>query len=226
MNNKLVVEQLRLHFGEEYVNIASQTRKFCTTILNKPWWGRNRASLLGNEGGYSGIELNAMMSIIEHQDNSDCPYGSPIADPKDIVVGLKAYGRYLRSQYGSEILSTLPLLDELEYTSPKIGGEHPLPTIGEGCPLVPLGTHSLYESSDAEKTIVPGQDVLTPKNKYSDNVLRYITMSGEELQFFGYYANVLDVREASGLMGISYNEGLRMHNRVKHRAARRDLVAS
>ena len=213
MTLNILEQQLHLHFGESYPEVKKQTAAFCITVIHKPWWGENLPVLLNNEGGMHGMRTHALMRIIEKE---------------DITLGLKDYGNYLYSEYG---LTSKPALlsfnEDLEYNFPLIRGETeavtPSPFGESGFPLAPGGSHSLYGSSDAKKVIVPVQSILPSKNKYSDDVLRYITLSGEELEFFRIYASTQDVRETSALMSLSHSEGLRIHNRVKHRAKRREL---
>jgi hypothetical protein len=193
----------------------SQSRKFCYTVINKPWWGKNLPALLNNEGGLPGMKVHALMSIIEHRI-------TPIIDKEDIVVGLKAYGRYLRQEYGSSKLSILPL-DEKTISHFRISEGGLVQPFGEAVPPSQERLYSLYETLDAKKTIPPGQDVSASENKYLGDVLRYLTLTVEELEFFRYYTSVKDITEASALMGLSYKEGFRIYDRVKHRAARHNL---
>jgi hypothetical protein len=188
----------------------SQTRKFCTTVINKPWWGSNLPVLLNNEGGFSGMKVHAIMSIISVE---------------DIKLGLKAYGKYLREEYGSNNHELLPLDEawvERLYPISGLSGRE-VPAFLEAVPPSQERLYSQYVSLDAQKDITPGQDVLPHENKYSGDVLRYLTLSGQELEFFRYYTSVKDIKEASALVGIGHDEGFRIYDRVKHRAARHNL---
>jgi hypothetical protein len=155
------------------------------------------------------MKVHAIMSIISVE---------------DIKLGLKAYGKYLREEYGSNKHELLPFDDALEHSFPQVrGGVSPSNTLGVSGAAPWRGLHPLYVSLDAQKDIVPGQDVSPPENKYSGDVLRYLTLTGEELEFFRYYTSVKDIKEASALMGIGHDEGFRIFDRVKHRAARHNL---
>ncbi len=104
----IVNQQLELHFGDNYASVDKQARKYVNSLLSRPWWGANREALIGNEGGPQGMRLNAILSIIEHED--------------DIETGLRAYGSSLRLEYGSDKQTTIPLDEGIEI-SPTGEGE-------------------------------------------------------------------------------------------------------
>jgi len=199
MDNLLVVEQLELHFGENYADTTLQATKFCATIIGKPWW-RNRQTLLNNEGGLSGMRLTALMAI---------------AEKEDIGVGLKAYGRYLRQEYGTTrtVLVSLneesvafhdleskkiPLDDELEYGNP-----FKIETRDEPEAL---------EASDSRAT-----DALQSQYALHD-VLK--GLSSQENAVFSAYASTKDFPKSFILCGLTPEEGWRIYQRVHKRAAR------
>ena len=199
MKNALIVEQLELHFGENYADTTLQATKFCATIIGKPWW-RNRQTLLNNEGGLSGMRLTALMAI---------------AEKEDIGVGLKAYGRYLRQEYGTTrtVLVSLneesvafhdleskkiPLDDELEYGNP-----FKIETRDEP---------EAFEASDSRSlTDLQSQYALV-------SVLEGLTDLEHEL--FSAYASTKDLKESSALCGMTYNEGKMVWRNVHKRAKR------
>ena len=102
MKYSIIKQQLELHFGDDYASVDKQARKYVNSLLARPWWGANRETLIGNEGGPQGMRLNAMLFIIEHED--------------DIETGLRAYGSSLRLEYGSDKLLDLPLVIEISPT--------------------------------------------------------------------------------------------------------------
>ncbi len=169
---RIIYQQLALHFGDNYPSVSKQARKYCNSLLARPWWGTNRETMIGNEGGPQGMRLNAMLSIIEHEDT--------------IETGLRAYGSSLRLEYGSDKMQDLPLEIEI---SPTEEGERPADS---------LESHSLDGLSD---TILP--------------------LEGIELDFFTTFASIKDIQETSSLLGISYNEGRKVYQRVTMRGKRR-----
>ena len=94
-------QQLELHFGDDYASVDKQARRYCQSLLGRPWWGSNRSTMIGNEGGPSGMRINALMSIIEHE---------------DVETGLRAYGSRLRLEYGSDKMQDIPLDTEISPT--------------------------------------------------------------------------------------------------------------
>ena len=110
----IINQQLELHFGDNYASVDKQARKYCNSLLVRPWWGANRETLIGNEGGPQGMRLSAMLFIIEHEDN--------------IETGLKAYGSSLRLEYGSDKQKTISLDPEIEVSPTEVheGGEDSL----------------------------------------------------------------------------------------------------
>ena len=172
---KLINEQLELHFGDNYPSVAKQANKYVNSLLSRPWWGANRETLIGNEGGPQGMRLNAMLSVIEHED--------------DIETGLKAYGSSLRLEYGSDKRLDVPLDPEIE-DSPTEEGERPANSSLESHSLDGLG------------------DIIRP-------------LSAIEEDFFTTFASVKDIQETSSLLGISYNEGRKVYQRVTMRGKRR-----
>jgi len=120
----IIKQQLELHFGDNYSSVYKQAKKYCSSLLSRPWWGANRETLIGNEGGPQGMRLNAMLFIIEHED--------------DIETGLRAYGSSLRLEYGSDKRLDILLDPEIE-----------VPPTGEGEPRADsLESHSLDGLSD------------------------------------------------------------------------------
>jgi len=99
----IIEQQLKNHFGDEFADVNKQSIKFIQHLLSKPWFGDNKVAMIANEGGPSNMAVQALYSIIEHEDQ--------------VKDGLKAYSTRLRSEYGSDKQLDLPLDDEIEYTS-------------------------------------------------------------------------------------------------------------
>ncbi len=175
----IINQQLELHFGAEYSSVAKQARKYVSYLLGRPWWGPNREAMIGNEGGPQGMRLNAMFSIIEHEDT--------------IEIGLKAYSSSLRLEYGSDKNADVSL-DTGTYNS-QITIE-----------ISPTGE----EPADSLESHSPDGlgDVILP-------------LEGIELDFFTTFASIKDIQETSSLLGISYNEGRKVYQRVTMRGKRR-----
>ena len=187
--NTIIQQQLELHFGDTYPNVVSQTVRFCKTVVDKPWWGQNRNVLLNNEGGMSGMRTHALTYIIELE---------------DITLGLKAYGKYLRSEYGLE--KPTPLEDIGEFRIEMRDEPEP------------------FGGSDSRGSETPSVSIrftlenFTFEEPFSSPLLRKINLTTRETEFFQVYASVSDVKETCALMAISEAEGWRIWMRVKNRA--------
>ena len=170
----IIEQQIELHFGDEFPSVDKQARRYCQSLLGRPWWGPNSGVMISNEGGKQGMWISALASIIEHKD--------------DVETGLKAYGLRLRAEYGSDKLQDLPLNVEIE---------------------VPL---TKVRERDADLSRSHTLDGL------GDTIL---PLSGIELDFFTTFASIKDIQETSSLLGISYNEGRKVYQRVTMRGKRR-----
>lgn len=199
MNTNLLTQQYQLHFNTDYDLVVSQTVKFIKTVINKPWWGENRSVMLTNEGGMNGMRDTALSHIIE---------------VGEITKGLKAYGNYLRREYGADKVTPISLeillcvngeeseLDDTfdsDFTESRSVGTQPLAGV------------SSYSQYDLLHAVSPTRD---------DSRLEDLQLSPIEREFFETYASVKDIREASALCGISEAEGYRVWRRVKGRAGR------
>jgi len=128
----IIEQQLKLHFGDQYPSVEKQAKKYVNSLLARPWWGANREAMIGNEGGPAGMRVNAMLSVIEYED--------------DIEPGLRAYGSSLRLEYGSDKLQTVGLDERIEVT-PTGEGEAPADSLeshsldGDGEEILPLTDH-------------------------------------------------------------------------------------
>lgn len=172
--NTLIDQQLALHFGDEYNNVTNQATRFVKNIVRKPWWGSNRDMLLNNEGGLPGMRLSALVSIVEKEDITD---------------GLKAYGKYLRSEYAPDKNVNLPLEVDV-HVNKTVTDSHP------------LGVSSDWSGNDLQSLYGAVQEM---------------ALSPREHEFFTTFSSVRDVRETSSLLGLTYKEGHRIYNRVKMR---------
>ena len=83
--NKLVDEQIKLYFGDDYSELLISVRKFVkTTYDNHIRWGAGKDRLLDGEGGRHGMRQTAFMYIIEKGSEEK---------------GLKAFSAYLTKEY-------------------------------------------------------------------------------------------------------------------------------
>lgn len=177
--NTIIQQQLEEHYGDEYKTVVQQATRFCKAVVAKPWWGENRAMLINNEGGIPGMRLSALVSIVEKE---------------DITAGLKAYGRYLRSEYAAD--SQHLSLEALEIDLYVNKTDH---------------LDSLMES-DLDRT-----ESFDLQSLYG--LLEKMNLSPGEREFFQTYSSVRDVQETSALCGMTMDDGFRVYDRVKHRAS-------
>ena len=110
----------------------------------------------------------------------------------NITIGLKDYGNYLRAEYGKEY--------------------HVLP-LNEG--IVSL----------IEKTEEPSFQTFLSDDGSSEGdlqslwkTLEKIALTRAEAEFFQIYASINDVKETCALLSISFKDGHRIFDRVRHRA--------
>ena len=83
--NKLVDEQIKLYFGDDYSELLISVRKFVkATFDNHLRWGAGKDRLLDGEGGRHGMRQTAFMYIIEKGSEEK---------------GLKAFSAYLTKEY-------------------------------------------------------------------------------------------------------------------------------
>lgn len=194
--NTLIDEQLMLHFGDEYRNVVSQATRFCKTVVNKPWFGENRSMLLSNEGGMPGMRRQALLSIIEKEDI--------------IPDGLKAYGLYLRNEYGIDKTEHLVPLEDIG-TATRSREPDDLQPVGLPSESPVESLQTLYGLLNS-KTQLPVENV--------SQILTEILHSDDERELFTAYASVQDVQEAAALCAINIDDAWRIYSRVKMRVKR------
>lgn len=138
----------------------------------------------------SGMRQSALCYIIERE---------------DIELGLKAYGSYLRSEYGSDKI--LPSIDDT--------------TIASEIELSSTIESQSYDTLVSVETGPPVEAESFRDSQSQYELLQKAQLTGEEQQFFDCYASVKDVREAAALCAMDYESAMRLYNRVKTRVAYR-----
>jgi hypothetical protein len=81
----IMLQQLELHFGEEFQTLYNNTRSYVKSLISRPWWV-DRKALIDSEGPLSRMVEDCLARVVEKGDKQE---------------GWQSYTSYLSSMYGS-----------------------------------------------------------------------------------------------------------------------------
>lgn len=96
----IMLQQLELHFGDEFQERYNKAKSYVKGLIGKGWWV-DKSAMLGSEGPLSRMVEDCLSHVIEKDD--------------DVIAGYQSYTSYLTKLYGTSYPSAASVSTEEAY---------------------------------------------------------------------------------------------------------------